>query len=190
MPTAMHRRHGYLTKGERPCVGKGPVPFFGLFLAAAGLALAVAGGAAGAGPPVTPEGLSFFEAKVRPVLVEHCYACHSREKGKAKGGLELDTRPRALRGGASGPAVVPGKPDDSLLVKAVRYTDPDRSMPPKGKLPADKIAALEAWVKMGAPDPRDGAGAAKTGGDPDAGRRHWAFQPVTRPGPPAVRNQS
>src|SRR5438105_2927085 len=132
----MHRRHGHLTKGVSPCACKGPVSFFGRALAAAGLALAVAGGAAGARPPFTPEELAFFEAKVRPALVEHCYGCHSREKGKAKGGLELDTRSRVLRGGDSGPAVVPGKPDDSLLVKAIRYTDPDRSMPPKNKLPA------------------------------------------------------
>jgi hypothetical protein len=159
-------------------------------LVAVGIALVYAGYAPGAAPSVTSEELAFFESKVRPVLVEHCYACHSQEKGKAKGGFQLDTRAGVLKGGGRGPAVVAGKPDDSLLIKAIRYTDPDLSMPPKGKLAAGQIAALEAWVKRGAPDPRDEAGTAKAGIASDQSRAHWAFRPISRPRPPAVQGQS
>src|SRR3954469_19005051 len=85
-------------------------------------------------------GVEFFEKKVRPVLVEHCYKCHSEDSGKRRGGLALDTRDDVLKGGDNGPAVVPGKPDASLLVQAVRYTEAGAGpkgtrMPPKGKLP-------------------------------------------------------
>src|SRR5262245_28667040 len=114
------------------------------------LALALA-----ADPARGDPGVEFFEKKVRPVLVEHCYQCHSIEAGKKKrGGLLLDSRERARKGGDTGPAVVPGKPAESLMLRAVRYTDDMFRMPPKGKLPDAVIADLEAWVKMGAPDPR------------------------------------
>src|SRR5947207_12119816 len=101
------------------------------------------------------EQLEFFENKIRPLFVEHCYSCHSEKAEKLKGGLRLDT-PEALRkGGSSGAAIVPGDPDASLLIKAVRYEDPDLQMPSKEKkLPPEKIASLEVWVKMGAPLPR------------------------------------
>ena len=78
-------------------------------------------------------GVEFFEKKIRPVLVEHCYDCHSADAKKVKGGLLLDTREGSLKGGDNGPALVPGNPDKSLLIKAVRYTDPDLQMPPKNK---------------------------------------------------------
>ena len=101
--------------------------------------------------------LEFFENKIRPVLVEHCYQCHSDKAEKLKGGLRLDSPEALLKGGDSGPVIVPGNPDASLLIKAVRYTDPDLQMPPrKGgdkKLADAQIASLEAWVKMGAPLP-------------------------------------
>src|SRR4051794_2594901 len=77
-------------------------------------------------------GVEFFEKKVRPVLVEQCYQCHSEAAKKRKGGLVLDTRDGARKGGDAGPAVVPGKPAESLLLKAVRHIDPDLKMPPKG----------------------------------------------------------
>jgi Protein of unknown function (DUF1549)/Protein of unknown function (DUF1553)/Planctomycete cytochrome C len=131
------------------------------------------------------EHLAFFESKVRPVLVEHCYACHSSEKGKRKGGLWLDTRTGLRAGGDNGPVVMAGKPDQSRLIKAVRHTDPDLKMPPKGKLTANQIADLEAWVRIGAPDPRDEI-VAKF--NVEAARKHWAFQPVSRNRPSAGKN--
>ncbi len=100
----------------------------------------------------------FFETKVRPVLVEHCYACHSSQAKKLKGGLLLDTIEGMRKGGQSGPAVVPGKLEESLLVRAVRYDDELTRMPPKQKLTAAAIAALEQWVKEGAEGPSDRPG--------------------------------
>ena len=107
----------------------------------------------------TPEQLEFFEKNIRPVLVEHCYECHSEEKGKNKGELTLDTRDGIRAGGDRGPAVVPGKPDDSILINAIRQVGQLR-MPPDsrgGILPDDVIANFEQWVKDGAADPRDSA---------------------------------
>src|SRR5256885_6796942 len=100
----------------------------------------------------TPEQIEFFETKIRPVFAENCFTCHSAKSEKLKGGLRLDTSEALLKGGDSGPAIVVGAPEASLLVKAVRYTDPDLQMPPKNKkLPAEQIALLETWVKMAAP---------------------------------------
>jgi hypothetical protein len=113
------------------------------------------------GAPTLPNGtlstdqVDFFEKKIRPLLVEHCYECHSSTSKKVKGDLLLDTREGTLKGGENGAVIVPGDPDKSRLIKAVRYTDPDLQMPPKNKKLADaQIADLVAWVKMGAPDPR------------------------------------
>jgi hypothetical protein len=122
-------------------------------------------------------GLVFFESNIRPILAVHCYDCHSSEEGVSKGGLTLDTRAGWEMGGDSGPAIVAGKVEESLLIKAVRYTDADLAMPPKkkgGKLPASHIAKLEQWVAMGAPDPRDGEVKKLTGITPEA-RRHWIY---------------
>ena len=103
-------------------------------------------------------GVDFFERKIRPIFVENCYKCHSAEAEKVKGGLLLDTRDGVIKGGDTGPVIVPGNPDKSLLIKAVRYIDPDLQMPPKNKkLAPEQITDLEAWVKMGAPDPRSAA---------------------------------
>src|SRR6185295_3014369 len=100
-------------------------------------------------------GVEFFENKIRPLLVDHCYKCHSAEGEKIKGGLLLDTREGLLKGGDTGPAIVPGDLEKSLLIKAVRYMDKDLQMSPKNKkLSDEQIADLETWVKMGAPDPR------------------------------------
>ncbi len=135
---------------------------------------------------LTPSQIQFFENKIRPVLADHCYQCHSTQAEKVKGGLLLDTREGTLKGGETGPAVVPGDPEKSLLIKAVRYTDPDLQMPPKDKkLSAEQIADLETWVKAGAPDPRDASAAQKAWRD--SSREHWAWQPLTRPSVPEVK---
>ena len=137
------------------------------------------------------EGLEFFEKNVRPILIDRCYECHSAQKNSSKGGLILDSRDGAYKGGDEGPSVIPGDLEKSLLIKAVRYTDPEFAMPPKktgGKLPDDKIAILEEWVKMGAPMPMGGA--AKLTGLTGKAREHWAFQPVTKPTVPEVKNKA
>jgi hypothetical protein len=140
----------------------------------------------------SPEAVAFFESKIRPVLAEACYQCHSvsaKEKGKLKGGLFLDTREGVLAGGDTGPSVVPGKPDASLLVKAVRWSDPDMEMPPKHKLPEHQIADLAKWVEMGVPDPRDGAkGSAKRVINVEQSRDFWSFRPLAKVPPPEVKN--
>ena len=137
------------------------------------------------------EGLEFFEKNVRPILIDRCYECHSAEKNSSKGGLILDSRDGAYKGGDEGPAVVPGDLEKSLLIKAVQYTDPEFSMPPKktgGKLPDEKIALLEQWVKMGAPMP--GGGAAKLTGLTSKAREHWAYQPVKKHPVPDVKGKT
>src|SRR5205823_11731591 len=120
--------------------------------------------------------IEFFETKIRPVFAEHCYTCHSEKAEKLKGGLRLDTSEALLKGGDSGPAVIAGDPDASLLIKAVRYSDSDLQMPPKNKkLPAQEIANLEAWVKMGAPLPSSPSPAHHPLTDvKEARARHWA----------------
>ncbi|MBI3875176.1 MAG: DUF1549 domain-containing protein [Verrucomicrobia bacterium] len=105
-----------------------------------------------AGRP-TAEQAAFFEQKVRPLLTERCFKCHSHDAEKIKGGLVLDSLAGALKGGDTAPAIVPGQPEKSLLIKAVSGTDPDLQMPPKKKLAASEIATLTQWVKMGAPWP-------------------------------------
>ncbi len=145
---------------------------------------------ADAGLKLDAAGLEFFEKHVRPVFSEHCYGCHSATAEKVKGGLLLDTRAGVLKGGDSGPAIVPGDPDKSLLIRAVRYGDKDLRMPPKDKKLADEqIERLEEWVRMGAPDPRIGVAQTKPSGL-DAARKHWAFQPVRLPPTPPVRGRN
>ena len=130
-------------------------------------------------PPALPaveDGRAFFETKVRPALIQHCYECHSADAKKVKGGLLLDTRAGWQRGGDSGlPAVVPGNPEESPLIRAVRHVEEDFAMPPRlPKLPDAVIADLVAWVRMGAPDPREGpAGEVRR---PD--KSWWSLQPV------------
>ena len=135
-----------------------------------------------------PEAVAFFEKRIRPLLVEHCYQCHAAEADEVQGELLVDSRIGLRRGGYSGPAVVPGDPDQSLLIQAVRYKNPDLQMPPDAKLPAEKIADLEAWVKMGAPDPRRQAvaHAKKKTSDPEQGRDFWSMQPIADPPPPTI----
>jgi hypothetical protein len=143
--------------------------------------------------PLTPQESQFFEAKVRPVLADNCFKCHG--PAKQKNGLRLDSRAAILTGGDQGPAIVPGQPAQSLLIKAIGYTD-DLKMPPSKKLSREKIADLTQWVKIGAPWPGGDQSPATT--TPAKGeyqisardRAHWAFQPVKRPAIPKVKNQA
>ncbi len=115
----------------------------------------------------------FFEKKIRPVLVKHCYKCHSAQAKKVKGGLLLDTRDGLRKGGASGPVIIPGDPAGSLLLKALRHEDLE--MPPGVKLPDAVIADFQSWIKQGAADPRTGKAVSQSA-DIAAGKRFWSFQ--------------
>ncbi|HKI31637.1 MAG TPA: PSD1 and planctomycete cytochrome C domain-containing protein [Gemmataceae bacterium] len=145
----------------------------------------------GAAEPET-KGVEFFEKKIRPVLVERCYPCHSAEAqkaGKLRGKLLLDTRAGLLKGGDNGPAVVPGKPKEGTLLPALRR-DGLLKMPPKDRLPATVVADFERWVVLGVPDPRDGTVTVKKGIDVEEGRKFWAFQRLARAEPPKVRDEA
>ncbi len=125
-----------------------------------------------------PAGIAFFEQKIRPVLVEHCYACHSASAKKLKGNLYLDSKAGWEKGGDHGePAILPGDPENSLLIRTIRHSEPDLEMPPKKpKLPDAVIADLVTWVKMGAPDPRDGAVIEAKRAD----KSWWSLQPLNQ----------
>lgn len=135
---------------------------------------------------LTPAQTEFFENKIRPILVNNCYQCHSANAQKIKGGLLLDTKSGLLKGGDTGPAIVPGDPEHSLLIKAVSYTDSDLQMPKKGKLSDEQIADLTTWVKMGAPDPRVATTVQYQYAAGDTKANHWAWQPVKREALPQV----
>ena len=125
----------------------------------------------------------FFEKRVRPILVSRCYACHGADE--SNGGLRLDSRAGWQVGGESGPAAVPGEPDQSLLIQAIRYADKTLQMPPDdagGKLSDREIAVLTEWIRGGAPDPRSGQPVASRAAE--AAKSHWAFQPIRRPDVP------
>jgi hypothetical protein len=138
------------------------------------------------------EDIAVFESKIRPVLAEHCYSCHSTQAKKLKGKLLLDSRDGARKGGETGPAVVPGDPEKSLLIRAVRYADDTLRMPPDGKLPEAVIADLEMWIKRGAVDPRDKSAVllAPTPWEEvfNQRRQWWSLQPVRKPALPAVKD--
>lgn len=128
-----------------------------------------------------------FRRNVLPILKEHCFECHSHDADSVKGGLVLDSRSGWSTGGDSGPAVVPGRPQDSLLISAVRWDGLE--MPPSGRLPPKLVQQLEQWVADGAHDPRTTSSVRSHQGiDYEAGRSHWAFQPVTAPPVPATQN--
>ena len=130
-------------------------------------------------------GVEFFESKIRPVLVEHCYKCHSKDAKSVKGGLLLDTRNGIRAGGDSGEAVIPKEVDDSLLISSLKYEDYE--MPPSGQLPESVIRDFEKWVAMGAPDPRDQESAPVSREiDIEKGREFWAFQAPELPQVPQV----
>ena len=134
--------------------------------------------------------VDFFETKIRPVLVEHCYECHSGKSEKLQGRLLLDSREAARQGGESGAGVIPGEPDKSLVVQALRYENFE--MPPKGKLPPQVIADFERWIKQGAVDPRE---VSITNVPPhvptidfNAGRQFWSFRAPQPHAPPETSN--
>jgi hypothetical protein len=152
------------------------------------LSVALVIGATGvvvAAPPSGTGDADFFEKKIRPILADNCYKCHSHSAEKIKGGLVLDSLSGALKGGDTGPAVVPGKPGESLMIKAISYSDPDLQMPPKNKrLSADQIAALTDWIKRGAPWPGQQAATMTSrpkGKITEEDRKWWSFQPVREP---------
>ncbi len=133
--------------------------------------------AARAADPVTDTDL--FETKIRPVLVDVCFKCHGSEK--VSGGLRVDSREALLKGGDLGASIVPSKPNESTLLKAIRHEDKDFKMPPDKKLPDETIAAFETWIAGGAVWPANKAG-------PFEVKRHWAFQPIMRPAAPDISN--
>lgn len=121
------------------------------------------------------EKLEFFEAKVRPLLIERCYECHSVESGESSGGLRLDSAAASRAGGSLGPAVVPGDVGASKLVRAIEYADKNMQMPPDGKLADDEIAILKHWIEIGAPDPREDTAPKTTSPLQRDPKSHWAF---------------
>ncbi|MBV6501592.1 MAG: hypothetical protein CJBNEKGG_04107 [Prosthecobacter sp.] len=137
------------------------------------------------------ESLKFFESKVRPVLVQSCQECHGEKKHK--GGLRLDNLPYILHGGDQGPAIVPHKPEESLLIKAVNHDIADLEMPPDSRLPEDQVNALKQWIAMGAPWPGNEVSAARPPRRPgeftSEDRAWWAFQPVREPALPKLRHE-
>ena len=158
------------------------------------LALAAAPTAAPAGPapPDRATAIEFFEKKVRPVLVTSCYSCHSADTN-SKGGLRVDDRNGLIAGGSTGPAVVPGDPEESLLIKAVHYSDETLKMPPKTQLSAEQVADLTKWIADGAAWPEealpDSVGKANARYD-TLREQHWAWQPLRSPEAPAVAEAS
>jgi len=138
----------------------------------------------------TDEVPTFFESRIRPVFVEHCYKCHSGRIKSPKGGLRLDSREALLRGGGNGPAVVPGKPEDSLLFKALTHEGDVAEMPPDKKLPDRVLADIRRWIASGAPDPRreSPAGTKPATSDVASGQDGWAFRPLRYPEVPSVRD--
>src|SRR6266446_6788981 len=139
----------------------------------------------------SPDGGEFFEKKIRPLLASKCYECHGEKM--ASSGLRLDFKAGWERGGNRGTTILPGDPDGSLLIKAISFRDPQLKMPPGGRLSAADRADLSEWVRMGAPDPRAMPPRKPTGPveiDFAEARKFWAFQPIPRHTPPAVKNRS
>ncbi len=139
----------------------------------------------------SPADVAFFESKVRPLLIERCHECHSAKSKKIKGKLLLDSQTAILKGGESGPAVVLGKPDESLLILAVRYTKDDLQMPPTRKLAKNELAILEEWVRRGVPYPGSTVAVKKNDGiDWSEGRKFWSFQFPKAASLPVVSNKA
>ncbi|HEY1342327.1 MAG TPA: PSD1 and planctomycete cytochrome C domain-containing protein [Bryobacteraceae bacterium] len=140
-------------------------------------------------PAQNADGVAYFEKNIRPLLAKNCYGCHSAQAAQPMAGLLLDSRAGMLRGGKSGlPALLAGKPDDSLMIAAVRRTG-DLKMPPGKALQPEEVEALVEWIRMGAPDPRTegtAPSAPAASYDWEKARQHWSFQPVRDPEPPRV----
>ncbi len=130
----------------------------------------------------------FFERRIRPVLAERCYGCHSARASVLQAKLRLDSAAGVRAGGESGPALVAGKPKDSLLIQAIRYESLE--MPPDGKLPDEVIANFERWIEMGAPDPRTSEEGPPKPEPPVDAAKHWAFQPPLDAPPPKTDDES
>ena len=168
----------------------------GVWLAWVGLGLCPVVETIGEEAPASPsaEQVEFFETKIRPLFADECFRCHSDEAKKLKGDLHLDTRAGMLKGGETGAAVVPGNPDASLLIKAVRYKDQETAMPPKKRLSDVQVADLETWVRMGSPWPEKvtttvPTAIGKKSYDWEKFRaEHWAFKKVVKVEPPAVKD--
>lgn len=141
-------------------------------------------------PEFSDSDIEFFENKIRPIFVVHCLECHGTDDKKVRGGLRLSSRSLAIAGGDSGPAIVPGKPEDSLLIHAVRYDEFE--MPPKGKLSQQQIADLTTWIRRGAPDPRnpDSPAPEDRSIDVEAGKNYWAFRPRAKLQAPPVKENA
>jgi hypothetical protein len=173
-----------------------PRTILALSLLFAATAVPTAGGAdrpavaVGPASAADPDGVEFFEQHIRPVLAEHCYSCHSAQAKKLKGELLLDSRRGVAHGGAGGPVIVAGRPDQSRLIEAIRWADPDLRMPPTKPLTPQQVERFEQWVRMGAPDPRADGPATQPGlgrkpvSDVKPGRAWWALRPVERPAVP------
>ena len=160
-----------------------------------GCLLPVVASAADPKPPeFTKEQVAFYTEKVAPVLKVNCLKCHGNDPKKLRGEFDLRTRAAVLKGGETGPAAVPGKPKDSLLIQAINHAKDGYAMPPDGKLTADEIAVLTKWVTDGLAYPTDRLGDATAGHDPkkktftDEQRKYWAYQPVRRPPVPVNRD--
>jgi len=153
--------------------------------------LAMVTAALAADAPPSAEHLDFFEKKIRPVLADKCYKCHSESANKINGGLVLDTRAGIRGGGDSGPAVVPGDVKESILAQAISYTHKEFAMPPEkdgGKLPDSVIKDFESWIRMGAPDPRASAAKVVQKADAEAAKNWWSYQPIKKPAVPTPSN--
>ncbi len=145
----------------------------------------------GADPPTTfdRERVRFFERRIRPVLRKHCFKCHSASAASLKGELRLDFRGGLRAGGESGPAVIPGKPEKSLLIRAIEHKGP--KMPPSGRLPKAVTTDFRTWIRNGAVDPRDKPATRRTSDGPirlapEDARSFWSWRPLTRPPVPRV----
>src|SRR5688572_28188260 len=134
----------------------------------------------------TRENLEFFESRIRPLISDKCWSCHGEEKQKS--GLRLDSLQGVLSGGENGPAAVPGDPDSSHMLMAIRYQNEDLQMPPKKPLSSAQVADIEKWISLGLPWPSEAGGdvkaAKRSGVVTDEDRRHWSFQPIKRTTPP------
>jgi hypothetical protein len=137
---------------------------------------------------ISPEAAEFFESRIRSVLAEHCYECHSGRSAILQGELRLDSAAALRKGGQSGPVVEPGKPAESVLISSLRYESYE--MPPDGKLPDAVIADFEQWVAMGAPDPRTNEVVVEDGGPPKDPRDHWSLKKPQKPAAPAVEKRA
>ena len=143
---------------------------------------------------LTEEQFHFFESRIRPLLIDHCYDCHRQEASEIGGSLLLDSRAGIIQGGETDSLIVPGDPENSLLMRAVSYKEADLQMPPAGKLTDEQIADLAEWIRMNAPDPRSedtvAAMKAKTEIDWAQSRDFWSLRPLSEAKPPKTKNSA